>query len=159
MKIVSSLIVWCALLCTATHVSAHCQVPCGIYDDKAELNAIAQHITTIEKAMNQIQALSVEGDKNYNQLVRWVNNKETHATRIQESVQSYFLAQRVKPVSEDDAAAHAKYLEQLRLLHGLIVEAMKTKQTTDLAHVANIRGFLDEFRALYLGPEGEEHSH
>ncbi len=159
MKNVFLLVVLGALLCNASSVFAHCQVPCGIYDDKAELNAIAQHITTIEKAMTQIEALGKEGDKNYNQIVRWVNNKETHATRIQESVQTYFLAQRVKPVSEDDAAAHAKYLEELRLLHGLIVEAMKTKQTTDLVHVANIREFLSEFRALYLGPEGEKHSH
>jgi len=26
---------------------AHCQVPCGIYDDQARLDALEEHITTI----------------------------------------------------------------------------------------------------------------
>ena len=53
---------------------SHCQVPCGIYGDEARFDAIAEHITTIEKSMKQIEILSAEGKPNMNQIVRWVNN-------------------------------------------------------------------------------------
>ena len=42
---------------TASMVSAHCEVPCGIYDDTMRLDQIAEHVKTIEKSMNQINAL------------------------------------------------------------------------------------------------------
>jgi nickel superoxide dismutase len=50
----------------------HCQIPCGIYDDPARLKMIAEHITTIEKSMTEINALSAAPGPNANLLVRWV---------------------------------------------------------------------------------------
>ena len=40
---------------------------------------IAEHIQTIEKSMKQVVELGSQTPVNYNQLVRWVNNKEHHA--------------------------------------------------------------------------------
>jgi len=79
-----------------TSAMAHCEVPCGIYDDQARTDMIAEHITTIEKAMKQITALSGQSPVNYNQAVRWVMTKEEHATKIQTIVSQYFLTQRIK---------------------------------------------------------------
>jgi nickel superoxide dismutase len=39
---------------------AHCEIPCGIYDDHARIHMILEHVTTIEKSMNQITAISKE---------------------------------------------------------------------------------------------------
>jgi nickel superoxide dismutase len=129
---------------------AHCQVPCGIYGDETRFVTLEEHITTIEKSMNQINELSAAGNKNYNQIVRWVNNKETHADELTEIVTYYFLAQRIKPTAD-------QYEEKLTLLHGLIVSSMKAKQTTDLANVASLRKGVSDFRTLYLGKTGVAH--
>ncbi|TFG45794.1 MAG: superoxide dismutase, partial [Candidatus Brocadiia bacterium] len=56
-------------------VYSHCQIPCGIYDDPARFTSMAENLTTIEKSMNQINTLSQEQKPNYNQIVRWVQNK------------------------------------------------------------------------------------
>ena len=123
---------------------------CGIYGDQMRLEMIAEHITTVEKSMKQIQALSKEGDKNCNQVVRWVQNKEQHANGIQEIVTQYFMTQRIKPADAKDRHAHDHYVTQLTLLHKMLVSAMKTKQTADLAHVATLRDLLKEFSGAYL---------
>ena len=123
---------------------ARCQIPCGIYDDQLRASLIAEHATTIEKSMQQIIALGKADPVNYNQLVRWVSNKELHATKIQEIVSEYFLTQRIKP-------GQKKYNEKLAVLHKMLVAAMKCKQTTDVANVKDLRAQLKEFEVLYFG--------
>ena len=73
-------------LVASVSVSAHCEIPCGIYDDQLRAQLIAEHATTIEKSMTSILALSTEKPVNYNQLARWVSNKEGHANEIQHIV-------------------------------------------------------------------------
>ena len=131
-----------------TKVYSHCQIPCGIYDDDARLKEIAEHITTIEKAMMRISALSKTDYPNMNQIVRWVNNKEDHAGQLSEIVTYYFMAQRLKPVGAD-SPDYKSYVEQLTLLHKMQVTTMKCKQTTDLEHVENLRKLLREFSQAY----------
>jgi hypothetical protein len=117
---------------------------------------------TIEKGMGKIGAEVTAG--NFNQVVRWVQNKDQHAQQIQDTVAAYWLAQRVKapkaPDSPNDAnyaAARDTYRRQLELLHGVTVEAMKCKQTTDVAHVKAIREHLLTFSKTYFKPEDLKH--
>ena len=135
------------VLLTGARLMAHCQIPCGIYDDELRAKLIAEHITTIEKSMNQIVELGKQSPVNYNQLVRWINNKEEHATEIQTIVSEYFLTQRIKPEDKD-------YEKRLKVLHTMLVSAMKCKQTTDLANVEALRTQLKEFSDLYF-----DHTH
>ncbi len=130
---------------------SHCQVPCGIYDDEARFSAMQEHITTIEKSMNQIGELAADAGANINQLTRWVNNKEKHADKLAHIVSYYFLAQRIKAPTEDSEQARDSYLEKLELLHQMTVSAMKCKQTTDLKHVENFRNSLEKFHQAYIG--------
>jgi nickel superoxide dismutase len=130
---------------------SHCEIPCGIYDDPMRLNMMAEHITTIEKSIKEIQRLSAEGEKNYNQLVRWIVNKENHADYFSEIVTQYFMTQRVKPVEESDQKAYKEYVQKLTLLHKMLVYAMKCKQTTDLENVEQLKNLLAQFRTAYLG--------
>lgn len=136
---------------------AHCQIPCGIYDDELRVQLIEEHIGTVEKSMQQIVALGKEQPVNFNQLVRWVNNKEQHAQEIQDIVTAYFMAQRVKPKAENDDG-RALYVSQLTLLHHLQIHAMKAKQSTDLAEVETLRSLVLEFRKAYFGEQGK-HTH
>ncbi|MHC4338567.1 MAG: superoxide dismutase [Ni] [Planctomycetota bacterium] len=61
---------------------SHCQIPCGIYNDQLRSDLIAEHITTIEKAMKMITLLSQADKPNMNQMIRWVQNKEKHAEEM-----------------------------------------------------------------------------
>ena len=145
------LMVFTGLVLTLSSLAfAHCQVPCGIYDDQARLDAMAENITTIERAMKMIGDLSDDAEPNHNQIVRWVEAKNHHADDIAHIVSWYFLQQRVKPAGQSDAAAHEAYLQKLTLLHGMLVQSMKAKQTTDLAHVRELRMLLDEFGKAYM---------
>ena len=123
---------------------AHCEIPCGIYDDAARLDQIAEHIKTIEKSMKQITGLGKASPVNYNQLVRWVSNKEHHATEIQHIVSQYFMTQRIKPDAK-------QYAEKLKALHHMLVYAMKCKQTNDLTNTEKLKTLLKEFEILYHG--------
>ena len=93
---------------------AHCDIPCGIYDDARRYDMLQEDITTMEKSMAQITELSAQGDKNYNQLVRWIVNKENHADKFVEVVYQYFMTQRLKPIPEDAGTEYDDYIKQLK---------------------------------------------
>lgn len=138
------------LLAAPLLASAHCEVPCGIYGDDLRFADMREDIATIEKAMKQIAELGAAAkDKNYNQLVRWINTKEMHATKLQETVWQYFLTQRVKPVPKKDPGYQA-YLDKLELLHHLSVYAMQAKQSIDPAVVEKLKALVDQFEKAYM---------
>lgn len=128
---------------------AHCEIPCGIYEDTIRIELIKEHITTIEKSMNMIIELSKEEVINYNQLVRWITNKEEHAVKLQDIVSQYFLHQRIKPVNPENEM-YEKYIERLTLLHELLVYSMKAKQTTDLSYIDKLNKTIDAFEKSYF---------
>jgi len=137
------------VLFSAGPVWPHCEIPCRIYDDQMRVDLIAEHITTIEKSMNEIIKLQKDEPKNYNQLVRWIVNKEDHATKLQEIVSQYFMTQRLKIDDKD-------YPDKLILLHKMMVYAMKCKQTTDLSHPETLRTLLKNFSKLYFEHDDHE---
>ena len=114
------------LLATACIVApsavAHCQVPCGIYDDHMRLQAMLEDADTIRKATRQLAQLAGKQDPQaIQQATRWVLNKEQHAQRIIATISDYFLTQRIQPSQSD-------YAERLIQHHAVILAAMKTKQ-------------------------------
>ena len=123
-----------AIACLSTGhpapVQAHCQVPCGIYDDAARIARLKEDATTIAKALGQINDLSGQhAAQAFNQAARWVTTKEDHASHIIAVVSEYFLTQKVKPVAPG-ADGYDAYLKKLADHHAVMVAAMKTKQTT-----------------------------
>ncbi len=146
-------------LTLGVQASAHCQIPCGIYGDELRVQLMEEDITTIEKSMKEITAIGNTEDPNYNQLVRWVVNKEEHAQKIMDTVTAYFMAQRIKwPGDPADEKAQNEYLHKLALLHQIQVHAMKAKQGTDLEEIAVLRDLVAKFRIAYFGKEGT-HEH
>ena len=131
------------LFVSTNNVSAHCEIPCGIYDDQMRVTMIAEHISTIEKSMNQILKIQKEKNHNANQLIRWVMNKENHADELQEIVSQYFMTQRIKFDAKE-------YDKKISLLHQMLVYAMKCKQTTNLENIQKLREALKGFEALYF---------
>ena len=141
----------------ASIVYSHCQIPCGIYDDPARFDMLAEHITTIEKSMRLITDLSNQDKPNVNQIVRWVHNKENHADELSQIITYYFMAQRIKLVVKTEGKDYEEYVKKLTLLHQMLFYSMKAKQTTDLSNVEKLRSLLAEFRTVYF-PAGT-HKH
>ena len=129
---------------TAVPASAHCEIPCGIQDDEVRAKLIYEHTVTIEKSMNNIAELGKQNPVNYNQLVRWVLNKEEHATKIQQTIYQYFMTQRLRADAE-------KYTDKLIILHKMLQAAMKCKQSIEIENVQALRSLLKEFEILYFG--------
>jgi len=144
-------------LILSSMVYSHCQIPCGIYDDPARFVMLAEHITTIEKSMKQIVELSAKEKQDMNQIVRWVNNKESHANELSQIVTYYFMAQRIKPADKAESDSYQAYIRKLTLLHEMLVYSMKAKQTTDLSNVENLRTLLAEFQAVYFEQSAHKH--
>jgi nickel superoxide dismutase len=131
------------MLLFSSQAVAHCEIPCGIYDDELRMTMLREHITTIEKSMHKIIALEKKGSQNANQLTRWVVNKENHADELQEIVSQYFMTQRLKLNAKN-------YQAKLQTLHEMLRAGMKSKQTTDLGQVKRLRELVDQFEKAYF---------
>merc|ERR1719289_612388 len=85
---------------------------------------------TIRKSMVQTAELHKAGSlQDIHQMSRWIATKEEHASKIMTTVGDYFMAQKVKKAD----LKKDEYVELLCALHDVMVAAMKTKQTTDVA--------------------------
>ncbi|MAI72447.1 MAG: hypothetical protein CMM01_16265 [Rhodopirellula sp.] len=145
-----------AFACAFTSLAmAHCQVPCGIYGDQLRFEQMLEDEHTIAKAQAQINEMTA-GEitaQKVNQMARWVAAKEDHATKIQNTIAAYFMAQRIK-------ADNKNYVKQLTAAHAVMVAAMKCKQSADPATAEVLKKkILDLYRA-YEGKEPVfEHKH
>lgn len=152
----SAAIIFSVLTISTFQAKAHCEIPCGIYGDSVRIALLYEHIETIEKSMNEINKLSEQDKPDYNQLVRWVTNKEEHAKEMQYIVSQYFLHQRIKPTSVEDEEAYKKYQKQLEVLHHILVFAMKAKQTTNVNITDVLKEKVHAFEHLYFDTD---HTH
>jgi len=130
-------------------LGAHCEVPCGIYDDDRQFAEMHEDQTTIAKAIAGIQDLtgSLGGGPQplaINQVSRWVATKEAHANNTQHIIAQYFMTQRIK-------ADDPKYVDKLTKAHAVLVAAMKVKQAADDASAEALHKALDAFQEAYTG--------
>lgn len=130
---------------------AHCEVPCGIYDDQRRFEDMLEDQETIAKGMGQIREMAGKSDPlSVNQTVRWICTKETHATNIQHTISQYFMTQRIKADKEG-------YAEKLAAAHAVLVAAMKCKQNTDAEVADALKAKILDFYRAYEGKEPELH--
>lgn len=133
----------------ADKAGAHCQVPCGIYDDKARIAGLYEDTTTITKAIKQICELAGKHDaQSLNQITRWITTKEAHASHIIKVTSEYFLTQKVKPVAPG-SDGYEVYLKKLADHHTVMVAAMKTKQKADPAAADALHHAVDALAKHY----------
>merc|ERR1711972_285069 len=131
-------------------VRFHCQVPCGIFTDPLRVEQMKEDAATIRKAVVQSADLHKAGSlQDIHQLTRWIHTKEEHATKIMETIGTYFLAQKVKK----DLLTEEEYLEVLKLHHAVMVAAMKTKQAADLGPVDVLDKAIAELAPMYTPAE------
>jgi len=122
---------------------AHCQVPCGIYDDNARVHAMLEDAETVAKAGKMLSELAGKSDaQSLNQISRWVANKESHAQKIIATISDYFLTQRVKTEQKD-------YEERLTKHHAVILAAMKAKQNADPSYAETLSKAISSLEGYY----------
>jgi nickel superoxide dismutase len=133
---------------------AHCQVPCGIYDDAARISQMLEDAETIKKAMAKINEMAGQNEAlSINQVTRWVTVKEDHASRIITTVSEYFLTQKIKDVAPD-ADGYKEYLQQLADHHKVMRAAMTAKQTVDPANAEKLHQAIDTIARYWTKSSG-----
>lgn len=135
----------------ATAAPAHCEVPCGIYDDHAEIERMRLDAQTMRKASKQIVELAGRVDaSSLNTITRWVMVKEEHGERIQHSVAWYFVTQRVKaPAPGAGAEAVEAYHQKLAAFHAISRAAMNAAQSLDPAAADRLDAAIDVVAPWY----------
>ena len=125
-------------LLPTTVVSAHCDVPCGIYDPST-----AQVAAKTVKAMyDKFAAVTGDDDKARNSKVRMVLVKEEHAQKVNDELlilwTDYF-----KPTHED---AHPGLTDKIKTACNT---ASKAKQDFDPAHADLLITQVDEIAEIF----------
>jgi nickel superoxide dismutase len=148
-------VVEAARTAVASTATAHCEVPCGIYDDHAEVERMRLDAITMKKASAQITTLADSVDAaSLNTIARWAMIKEEHGRKLQHTVAWYFLTQRVKaPKDMNDAVAVEKYHGQLAAFHRVSVAAMKAAQNLDPASTDELLAAIDVVAPWYPAPK------
>ena len=132
---------------------AHCQIPCGIYDDHARLQSMLEDAATIKKATTLLAELTDKTEpQSANQTTRWIFNKETHAQNIIATISDYFLTQRVKPSQVDYTERLVKHVKH----HSVIIAAMKAKQNAASTFADALIERIEALEVYYPVPE---HTH
>ena len=140
----------------ASALPAHCEVPCGISDDHAEVEGMRLDAMTMRKASAQITALSGKVDaSSLNTIARWAMVKEEHVRKLQHPVSWYFVAQRVKAPAGADIAAREGYHRQLAAFHRITVAAMKAAQNLDPAATDELLAAIDAVAPWYPAKQAD----
>lgn len=143
---------------TVTAPTPHCQVPCGIYTDQLRFEQMLEDTKTIAKSITSVETLTQtikDGELSpttVNQMTRWINTKEDHASKIQKTIADYFLTQRIKESNKD-------YTSQLITAHKVMVAAMKCKQDAKPETAESLKKAIFDLYRAYEGKEPNfEHS-
>lgn len=129
------------------YVAAHCEIPCGIYDDDRRFTDMLEDTETISKAIDSVDDLvgSLDGGADpltINQITRWTVTKEDHATHLQHTIAQYFMTQRIKP-------SDPQYVSKLTAAHKVMVAAMKCKQNSDPGTADDLKAAIKAFQTAY----------
>jgi nickel superoxide dismutase len=127
--------------------SAHCDVPCGIYDPiVAQISAV----TTVRMIDLMTDLENKGGDKNkdyFNSMARYVAVKEEHAERAKAEIRviwgDFLKAQHLE-----------KHPETHALVHKIMQLGSKARQTTDREAVMQLVEAINEFALIFWEAKG-----
>lgn len=136
-----------ALLATF-NLSAHCQMPCGIYHDDMVYDQIDQYVETMVKGLTVLNDNKFSTAQQRNEFVRWVMNKEKMSDETAQIILSYFLQQKVKPNDPNSTKI-------LVSAQKLLCQLTTIKQNVDINCVKDFSDEWEKFK-LFFHVEGYE---
>ena len=133
-------------LFSVRNASAHCDIPCGIYDPiSAKIAA-----QTVQKMVLRIESLEDTGDVSYaNTLGRYVTVKEEHAELCKHELRILW-ADYTWPGTDANEIA-AKFNAALKL-------AGQCKQTVSMENAEALVAAVDDIASVFWGTKGVEYS-
>ena len=129
-------------ICLQGGLSAHCQMPCGIYHDDMVFDQVDQYVETMYKGMTMLTSSKFSTPKERTEFVRWVNLKEDSSDVIAELFTSYFLQQKIKPGEEDTT-------KKLISIHNMLFMLVQIKQNADRAMVEKFNDEWEKFKLMF----------
>ncbi|PID45682.1 MAG: superoxide dismutase, Ni [Proteobacteria bacterium] len=131
-----------------SQASAHCDVPCGIYDPStAQIAAL-----TVIRMMDLLAELGAKESlslKEHAQLSRLVAQKEEHALKAKEEVRIIWGDYFKQPQFEQVAGVH-------ELVHNIMMQGSKCRQNTDRAMGEEFLKLINEFAEAFWKTKGVE---
>ncbi len=126
-------------------VSAHCDVPCGIYDPAtAQLAAL-----TVIRLVDQLLELDGAEDSlnNHNKLARLIAQKEEHAEAVKHEVRviwgDYFKAPQFE-----------KFPQTHELVHSIMLQGSKARQHVDRDISLELLNLVNQFAEIFWQTKG-----
>jgi len=127
-------------------VSAHCDIPCKIYDP-ASAQIAALTVIRMMDLINELVAKDNLSIKDQAQLVRLINEKEIHGTRVKEEVRviwgDYFKAPQFEQVPNVN-----------ELVHSIMLQASKAKQGVEREDALALLVLVNEFSEAFWLTKG-----
>jgi len=125
-------------------VSAHCDIPCGIYDSTpAQIFALS-----VLRYCHQIEALT-DSRADQTKLVRLVADKEKHAESVKHEVRIIWGDYFKGPLLE-------KYPNIHTLAHDIMLAGSAAKQHIDVENAQKLVDLVNEFAATFWDSKGVE---
>jgi nickel superoxide dismutase len=129
-----------------TQASAHCDIPCKIYDPSgAQIAAL-----TVIRMMDLIDELSQKESlsiKDQVQLNRLVAEKEAHGTKVKEEIRVIWGDYFKQPQFDQFPDIHA-------LVHNIMLTASKAKQGVSRADGEELLSLVNQFAAAFWTTKG-----
>jgi nickel superoxide dismutase len=127
-------------------VSAHCDIPCKIYDPiTAQLAALT--VIRIVDLINELNAGDNHSLKDKTQLIRLVNEKETHGLKVKEEVRVIWGDYFKQPHFDEVPTIH-------ELVHNIMLQASKAKQGVDRIDSLALLALVNDFAKAFWTSKG-----
>lgn len=123
-------------------LSAHCQMPCGIYHDNMVYDQIDQFVETVYKGITVLNDSKFSTVRERNEFVRWVGEKERACTDVSHLILTFFLQQKIKP---DESDTVKRVVSAQKLLFILV----NIKQNVDLENVKEFNAEWEKFKLMF----------
>jgi nickel superoxide dismutase len=130
-----------------TKASAHCDIPCGIYDPHQALVAALTVIRMIDLMNDLINAQKAPNLDFHNALTRYIAVKEEHAELVKREVRVIF-GDYLKKEHVD------KYPELPALMHKIMQLGSKCRQTVNRDTAMELLGAVNRFAEIFWETKG-----
>ncbi len=127
-------------------VSAHCDIPCKIYDPCSAQIAVL----TMIRLVDLIEELNAKEEKSLNdqaQLIRLTNEKEEHGAKVKDEIRIIWGDYIKQPQIEKHPNVH-------ELVHSIMLQTSKAKQHVDRAVTVKLLELVNEFAEIFWSTKG-----
>ncbi len=131
-----------------SRVSAHCDIPCKIYDPSSAQIAVLTMIRMVD-LLEEIAAKDTLSANDQAQFSRLVAQKEEHGFKVKEEIRVIWGDYIKQPQLE-------KFPELHELSHGIMLAASKAKQHIDKAATLDLLTKVNRFAEIFWATKGVE---